>query len=97
MRAQEEAVIEIERVARVTRRMPRGKVQRLEVVKIVLDFGAELHRKAHRAEDPLELAPCLRHRVERAARGTPGGQRDVEAILGEGRGRRPRGGSGFGL
>ena len=76
--AQQHVVVEEERVEGVARRMVLGDVQRLEVVVVALDLGAEGDLEAEPDEDVLDRGDGLRERMEPAARDGPAGEREIE-------------------
>ena len=94
MRAQKAAALEIERVVHVHRGMIRRKVQRAEVVPLVLDLGARRDREAQVAEDSLDfleddgdgmlsaapLAARGHREIERGCRGRGGGECGVARV-----------------
>src|SRR4051812_28729174 len=56
-------------------------VERREVVEVGLDFGAVIHRVAHRDEDVLDALSQESYRVEVAAPRPSSGQSNVEPLV----------------
>ncbi len=82
-----ERIGEVQRVLHVARRVLGRHVERLEVVPVVLEFGAFDDLVAHAEEDVLDALADLRERVAAAERRDASRQRDVDRA-----GRRRRGG-----
>ncbi len=80
MGSQHESVVEVEGVGVVPRRMIRGDVERLEVVKVVFDLRAVLDGEAHLPEDRLQLEPRPGDRVQRAAPAAAGRQGHIDPL-----------------
>ena len=90
MRTQQDAfgnlaafILQVEGVVHGTRRMVVGRVQRGEVVEVVLDLGTVGHFEADRAEQAFDALERARHRVQAATGFAAAGQRDVERLFGE--------------
>jgi hypothetical protein len=92
VRAQEAAALEIERVVHVHRGMIRRKVQRAEVVPLVLGLGPRRDGEAQIAEDRLDFVHHDRDRMPGAPPLAARGHREVERS-GRGRGGRELGAS----
>ena len=71
-------VVEIEGVLLVARRVVGGRVERVETMKLVLDFRAVGQRETHPAEDADRLVADQRERVQRSGRYGARRQGDVD-------------------
>ena len=93
MRAQDErqAVlvlqVDVERVLHRARRMVLGIVERGEVVPVGLDLRAVGDLEAERMPDFLDALPGAQHRVDAAAAAPAPGQRDIERLFRQARGK----------
>ena len=67
VRAQHHAALDVERVLHRARRMVLRRVERGEVVEVVLDLGAVGDVEAERAEERLDALQRARDRMQRAA------------------------------
>ena len=74
--------VDEERVLRVARRMLRRKVQRLEVVVVVLELRTVGDRVAHAEEDALDPPPHDRDRVQAAGSRAPRRERRIDGRAG---------------
>ncbi len=84
MGAQQARTVErVEGVLHRPRRMRFGNIEGLEVVPVVLDFGALHAFEAHRIEDPLDAADGARHRMQGADFLAAAGQGDVDGFRGQ--------------
>ena len=79
--AQERALVEVEGVPGIARRVRLGLVERVEVVPDRLDFAAVVDHVAHPEEDVLDAASQLRDQVEAPARHRLARQRRVEGRI----------------
>ena len=78
MRAQQQSVAQIERIVHRARRMIGRDVQRLEVMKVILDLRPLGDLEARTPENLLDAQTRLRDRVQSAGALAPSGQRDID-------------------
>ncbi len=83
MRPQHHAAFDIEGVLHRARRVILRRVQRGEVVEVVLDLRAVRHREAQRVKELLHAFLHARQRMQAAAAAAAAGQRHIDRVGGE--------------
>ena len=83
LRAQNHAALDVEGVLHRARRMIFRRIERREIVEVVLDLGTIRDFEAKRAEQGFDTIERARDRMERADTKTASGKRDIQRIGGE--------------